>query len=546
VSFSFAKNSTPVSLQLTWKYQFQFAGYIMAKEKGFYNDVGIEVDIVEYQRGKNPTSEVQSRNAQFGIGRSDLILESLNNSIDFVQLFALCQASPVQLQSVRENNVSTIEDLKGKKYLFYDDKEFVASISSMLHSFGLSEKDFEFVQSKKYSPIEIVDGTADLVTGYSTITPYHLKRLGYEPVSFHPKDYGFDFYGDILFTTKEFMHQNPRLVENFYKASIKGWKYAFNNVDETIETIKTKYNTQDLERDLLEFEANEYRKLAFVNGVEFGEINPIKLEKIANTFKLLGKTNSAITDFSDFVYSPSLCDVVKLKFEESGIKLTFGWTLFWQIISFIALVVVFILYGAFKNKQTEKERLAEKVEEKTKNLQKALDENALLLKELKNLAQKDHLTKLYNRRYFETIAKEQLALARREKNDIAIIILDIDDFKKVNDTYGHQMGDRVLCCLADILTKYKRESDVVTRYGGEEFIISLPNTSLEGASVYAENLRKKVESQTIQVDEVELTITISLGLTMFNPEDDVNSAIDRADQGLYTSKRNGKNQVSIR
>ncbi|MBE0497460.1 MAG: GGDEF domain-containing protein [Campylobacterales bacterium] len=178
-------------------------------------------------------------------------------------------------------------------------------------------------------------------------------------------------------------------------------------------------------------------------------------------------------------------------------------------------------------------------------MQKALDKNALLLKELKNLAQKDHLTQLYNRRYFETIAKEQLALARREKNDIAIIMLDIDDFKKINDAYGHQVGDKVLCFLANIFTEHKRESDVVARYGGEEFIISLPNTSLDGASVYAENLRKKVESQTMQVDEVELTITISLGLTVFGSDDDVDRATDRADEALYISKRNGKNQVSI-
>ncbi len=376
-----SKEQTPINLQLAWKYQFQFAGYIMAKEKGFYDDVDLDVRLKEYQHDKIPVDEVFNGNAQFGIGRSNIILERLNNKKRFLQLFALAQASPVVLQTIKENGITKITDIKGKKFLMYGAKN-EASIMSMLHSIGITQNDYIRVQAKTYQPSEITNGYADLVTGYSTITPYHLKKLGYTPISFHPKDYGFDFYGDILFTTDQYEKSNPQIVQNFYKASLKGWEYAFGHIDETIKIIKSKYDTQNLESDLLKFEANEFKKLAFFPNIPFGDINPIKLEKIANTFKLLGETNSSINDFSDFVYSPNIYELIKYSFEEKGIKLEFTWTLFWQILSVIALIIIYILYKNINQKKYEKERLALQVDEKTKELQIALDEKGLLLKEL--------------------------------------------------------------------------------------------------------------------------------------------------------------------
>jgi len=375
------ENQTPVTLQLIWKYQFQFAGYIMAKEKGFYDDEGLNVTLKEFEVGKIPTDEVKSGRAQFGIGYSGLILENLNNHQNFIQLFALCQSSPSMLQTIEGKGIKKLSDIKGKKLLIYDNDR-IASITSMLYSAGIQRDDIQYVMATKEGLDEILDDTADMVEGYSTITPYHLKKMGYKPIAFYPKDYGYDFYGDILFTTKEYEKSNPIVVQNFYKASLKGWEYAFTHIDETIEIIKSKYDTQNLDPELLKFEANEFKKLAYLPNIPFGDINPIQLEKIVNTFKLLGETNSPVTDFSDFVYSPDIYHLMKYSFEEKGIKLEFSWNLFWQILSLIALILIYILFKNIKQKKEEKEKLEIEVAKKTQELQIALDEKGLLLKEL--------------------------------------------------------------------------------------------------------------------------------------------------------------------
>lgn len=301
-----AQTLTPVSIRLIWKFQFQFAGYIMAKEKGFYEEAGLNVDIREAKHEIDAFLEIKNKKVDFSIQSADIFLENLNNKSNFVFLFALNQSSPIMLTAIKENgNINNIKDIEGKKYLVYDYYTYDTSITSMLKSQGIDEKKFEIVKASAVALEDLTSGKADLVRGYSTITPYHLKKMGYSPLVFHPKEYGYDFYSDILFTTKEYVKNNPETTKKFYEASLKGWEYAFSNIDETIDIIKTKYDTQKLERDILEFEAKEYKKLAFVPGVPFGEINPVKLEKVVNAYKLLGLTDSNKNNFNEFIYNPS-------------------------------------------------------------------------------------------------------------------------------------------------------------------------------------------------------------------------------------------------
>ena len=320
VNCLYSKELTPISLQLTWMYQFQFAGYIMAKEKGFYSQKGLDVTLKEYKANNAPIYEVRDGKAQFGISRSDLIIHRLNGMANYLQLFALCQASPLELNTIEKRGIKELSDLKGKKILYFDTPELFASVYGMLETNGIKSDDYTWVKAKGYDLEEIMDGRADIVAGYSTITPNIFKNKGFNPVSFHPKDYGFDFYGDILFTTDEYAKENPLIVKNFYEASLKGWEYAFTNVDETIDVIKEKYNTQNLKRELLEYEADAFKELAFFPGIPFGDINPVKLEKIANTFKLLGKTESTKTDFTDFIYTSKDKNSYLTKKEKAYIK----------------------------------------------------------------------------------------------------------------------------------------------------------------------------------------------------------------------------------
>ena len=169
--------------------------------------------------------------------------------------------------------------------------------------------------------------------------------------------------------------------------------------------------------------------------------------------------------------------------------------------------------------------------------------------ELKLLASTDPMTKLYNRRYFTEISEKVLFLSRRGKKELSIIILDIDRFKVVNDTYGHQFGDEVLIALSRLLVEHQRKSDIVCRYGGEEFVILLPDSSLIDATNIAEKLRKLVESLSMQApsnDNFKFTVSFGVSEVDLKREDDIKFALKRADDALYMAKNSGRNKVSVK
>ena len=165
---------------------------------------------------------------------------------------------------------------------------------------------------------------------------------------------------------------------------------------------------------------------------------------------------------------------------------------------------------------------------------------------LKLLSVTDPLTGIYNRRHFDLSAEQFLKISKRTAENLSIIIMDIDFFKKVNDTYGHSVGDDVLVKLSVKLRELSRKSDVLCRYGGEEFIILLPKTDLEGAVNFAEKIREQTLLIAISTDKDEhFTITLSLGVSQVDYEKDesIKVAIDKADKALYRAKNSGKNRV---
>jgi diguanylate cyclase (GGDEF)-like protein len=184
-------------------------------------------------------------------------------------------------------------------------------------------------------------------------------------------------------------------------------------------------------------------------------------------------------------------------------------------------------------------RLEEKIKQRTKDLEASKEE-------LKLLASIDPMTKLYNRRYFSEISEDIFNISKRTNNDISLIMFDIDDFKSVNDTYGHHIGDKVIIGIADILLEYTRKSDIVCRFGGEEYIILMPDTALESSVKLAQKIRELVEKMVINYDEdKELYVTISIGVAMVDieVEKNIEITINKADNALYEAKRSGKNRV---
>ena len=160
----------------------------------------------------------------------------------------------------------------------------------------------------------------------------------------------------------------------------------------------------------------------------------------------------------------------------------------------------------------------------------------------------DALTSLNNRRQFETRLKQEVAAAKRQQKPLCGMMIDIDFFKRVNDTYGHAAGDEVLKQTAAVIKELLRESDIPSRYGGEEFAILLPFTRLDEAKVVGERLRKAVESTPVTIGEDDarkknINVTISMGIAEFNPEETGEELFERADKALYQAKESGRNRV---
>ena len=169
-------------------------------------------------------------------------------------------------------------------------------------------------------------------------------------------------------------------------------------------------------------------------------------------------------------------------------------------------------------------------------------------KELERLASTDPMTNLYNRRYFSELATTVVKLAKRSKLIYSIIMIDIDKFKSINDTYGHAIGDDVIVALAKLLKHNIRESDIVCRWGGEEFIILLPQTEQDGALMIAEKLRKTVETLSVTVrNNKKIYFTISLGVATSDSDNctDIENVINNADKALYLAKESGRNMVKV-
>ncbi|MBI5409561.1 MAG: diguanylate cyclase [Nitrospirae bacterium] len=199
---------------------------------------------------------------------------------------------------------------------------------------------------------------------------------------------------------------------------------------------------------------------------------------------------------------------------------------------------------AIRNSE-EKNRKLTALNDKINDLVKKLDNKNVLLREL---SIKDGLTGLYNYRFFRELLHDQYNLAKRYKFPLSCVMIDIDYFKAVNDTYGHQWGDMILSQIADILKNNVRDADKVVRYGGEEFVIMLPYTTREDAYLKAERLRELVGAFDFKIGRKTLGITISLGIATYNAHGDLNGEehlVSLADKALYRAKDRGRNQTVL-
>jgi diguanylate cyclase (GGDEF)-like protein len=169
--------------------------------------------------------------------------------------------------------------------------------------------------------------------------------------------------------------------------------------------------------------------------------------------------------------------------------------------------------------------------------------NVLLFEEVKSLAIRDGLTGLYNNRHFQEVLAHQVEVCRRYGWPLSLLFLDIDNFKSINDTFGHPDGDLVLKTLARFLQSHVRLADVICRYGGEEFVVLLPQTSGDHAHRLAERLREGIAANPVPLSHGEIHITVSIGMSCLTPAMSGEDLVKTADAFLYKAKQSGKNRV---
>lgn len=741
-----------VSLQLSWKHQFEFAGFYMAKEKGFYKNVGLDVEIKEFTKNVNTIDDVLKQKSTFAISYPGVIFKDIQNT---VLLSSILQSSPHVLVSLKSSSIHTIKDFTNKKMMISKDELQTASFISMLKSANLSFDDFQ-IKEHSFNIQSLISGDVDIASYYSSNELYELDKRGIAYNVWNPTDYGFDFYNNILFTSKAEVEQHPDEVKNFNEASLRGWEYAYSHVTETVAVIMKHYNTQNKTEGALLYEAKVLKDLSYKGTAELGNINKSKIQRIIDIFNLLGITKIDITPDS-FIYKATKkyylteeeknylknknitmcidpnwmpfekfkqgehvgmsadffkilkkqfhintkiiqtktwdesmeyaqsrkCDILSLVMStpsrEKYLKFTTPYLKIPLVIAtkadspFVAnfydlqgkkigiskgyafvellrlkypkLNLIEVqnindglkqvkhnrLYGyigtlatigyAFQNNFTGELKIAGRfdgtwdlgigvrddepllfsilqkavnsVDENTKQkiinewlsikYVKGTDYNLIFkiigiflliliiisyfyikLQKLNNkihkqnielkereehlnlLASTDPLTKLYNRRYFSEISEHILELAKREQNQLSIIMVDIDNFKNINDTYGHKVGDEVIISLASLLVQMSRKSDISCRFGGEEFILLLPQTAITGAYIIAEKIRKTVQKNQLETsDRNTIQYTISSGVSQVDllHDNTIEFAIKRADDALYEAKRTGRNKT---
>ena len=621
--FLYAQNDKKITLQLNWLNQFQFAGYYMAKEKGFYKDVNLDVKIKESNSNTDVVKEIETKNADFAVGRSSLIIEKINGK-DIVALCAIYQKSPLILLVKKDSNINSVKDLRNKKIMITPDARYSAPVLAMLSANELTINDFR-IQKHSFDINDLINRKTDAMASYISNEPILLNEKGIEYTIFNPKDFGFDLYSDILFSSSEYIKNNPKITKDFYEASLKGWKYAFENLAETAEIIYSKYNTQNKTFTHLVKEGEVLKKLAYTGNNELGDFNDNKLKNIANVFKLFGLVNKDL-DLKEFIYKENKPKIINLEIskQEKNIIITILISLF--------LIFSLIIILLRKNSQTKKllqtvinssddliyykdsklryigcnksfENLLAKKESEIigkndfelfeEDLAKVfrredfevLDENNLITsnewiifghkriffqtkripfiyknkkigilgiarditglyeiqEKLKKQTYYDELTKIFNRKAYNERIQEKFDLFDRYDTNFTIAMYDIDDFKKINDTYGHDIGDKVLVEITNEVKSIIRKTDFLFRVGGEEFVIIFDKISLDESYDIAEKIRINISKMQIIENE---KITISMGITQAIANDNPQSIYERVDKLMYQSKRNNKNQTT--
>ena len=358
-STTFANSATKnITLQLSWFDQFQFAGYYVAKEKGFYKDAGLEVTIKPFKFGIDIPDEVSKGTYDFAVGRETLILEKSNNK-KIVALYSLFQASPLILVSTKESKINSITDFNNKRIMTTIDDASEVSIKSMIISQKVNIQNLNFIEHS-HNITDLIDHKVDIISAYASKAPYTLQNQKIKYNTFSPKDYGFDMYSDLLYTNEFHVHNDLDNVLKFKEASLKGWEYAYSHMEEAVDLILSKYNTQNLTKDELLFEAKILKELSYYKTENLGNIDLNKLQRIYDLYNVMGLINNQI-QIKDFVLiEDSFSLFIKKIWSNLSKYIELPYIYFFILLFF--LLIILIIYKHTRLLEKEKQLLSKNVE----------------------------------------------------------------------------------------------------------------------------------------------------------------------------------------
>ncbi|MBU0695753.1 MAG: ABC transporter substrate-binding protein [Bacteroidetes bacterium] len=295
-------------LQLKWRNQFQFAGYYAAKIKGFYKKAGLDVTIKAGGYGISPIEEVKSGRADVGIYDSDIILKK-DGKVPLVALANIMQSSPYVIITLPKKHILKPTDLIGKSVLSAGDQGWNI-FQAILYREGIKSDLIKIIPRQKDSE-EIIEDKGDAVVTYITTQPQRLKYMGYNPILIRPVEYGIDFYGDVLFSSKTFAYADTKVTNAFIEATKKGWEYAFAHEDEMIDYIYSLPGEKSYTRkEFLKDEAKELRKLIMPDIVEIGHMNLGRWQYMLDIYKEAGITKQNIS-LKGFLYESEKSEITE-------------------------------------------------------------------------------------------------------------------------------------------------------------------------------------------------------------------------------------------
>jgi len=288
-----------VNLQLKWLHQFQFAGYYAAKERGFYAKEGLDVHIFERSFDKDVVRQVVSGEMDFAVGDSG-ILSYYARGEPIAALAAIFQHDPLVFIARQSSGIISPYEMSGKKIMYDSAGENAAPLRAILAEAGLDEQKYTAVKHS-FNNEDLITGKIDVMSAYLSDQPFYFQQKKIPINIINPQNYGIDFYGDLLFTSRQQLLNHPERVRKFRKATLEGWRYALDHQEELIQLIHDKYHSK-LDLEHLRFEAEVTRKLILPDLIPLGQIEVGRLQKVEEVYARLNLSKPlSDTRLNDFI-----------------------------------------------------------------------------------------------------------------------------------------------------------------------------------------------------------------------------------------------------